>query len=241
MGVIDIIIVILFLIFMIIGFIKGFTKQTLSSFAWLIALIAAIFTCKFIGSFVFKTNLGINLTDQIYGWISAKGGETVTTTVNVLTEEALSEALSSMGIPYFIHPFLTRNIDLSAVKDISIAEYISPKISYYVILVCCFIIIYLVVFLLVKLIAKVLGDIIKNSPFGFIDRILGLIWGFVKATFIVSIVMLLLSLIMSLPIDEINNWLISDMKIDQSSFGIAKFIYEHNPILLIIEMFKAKQ
>ena len=240
MGVIDIIVLILCSIFMIIGFIKGFTKQTLSSFAWLIALVAGIFLCKIVGNLFFNTGIGTNMTDKIYAWIATKGGETLTTPVTILTEEVLSEALSSIGIPYFIHPILTKNIDLSVVQNISIAEFVSPKISYYLLMIASFIVIYLIVFLIVKLIAKVLGDIIKNSPFGFIDRILGLIWGFVKATFIVSIFMLVLSLVMSLPIDSINSWLIADMKINEEGFGVAKLIYEHNPILFIIELFKNK-
>lgn len=238
MGVIDIIISILFLIFMIIGFVKGFTKQTLSSFAWLIALGAGVFLSKITSNLLFETGIGESLTNKISSWIISKGGEIVVTPVSTLTEEMLGEALSSMGIPYFIHPFLTKKFDLSMMENISIVDYISPKISLYILIAGCFIVIYLIVFLLVKLIAKILGDIIKNSPFGFLDRILGMIWGVVKATFIASIFMLLLSLVMSLPIESVNDWLVADMKIGVDEFGIAKFIYEHNPIVLIIEHFK---
>lgn len=240
MGVIDIIVAILFLLFMIIGFIKGFTKQTLSSFAWLIALIAAIFLCKLTSSLIINTSLGVSLTDKISGWLSAKGGDIVTTPVDSLTEEMLTESLKSMGIPVFAHSFLMKNLDLSAVQNISIVEYVSPKITLYILIAASFILVYLIVFLVVKLIAKLLGDAIKNSPFGFIDRILGAIWGIVKATFIVSILMLLISLVMSLPIAEVNEWLINDMKLNTDEFGLAKFIYEHNPIMLIISQFKLK-
>ncbi len=240
MGILDMIIVILFLIFIITGFIKGFTKQTLSSFAWLIALGAATFLCKTLGSLIENTNIGFKLSNSISNWISVKGGEAVNVVVPTFTSDVLSEALHSLGIPYIFHPFLINNIDVSEAQNISIAEFVAPQITSFILIILSFLVIYLLTFLLVKLFSKILGDVIKNSPFGFIDRILGMIWGFLKSVIVISVLMLIVSAIMSLPIKSVNDWLLLDMKLESEQFSIAKFIYENNPILLIISYLKGQ-
>ncbi len=238
MGVIDSIVVIVFLIFMIIGFAKGFTKQTLSSFAWLFALGAAVASCKIITSMLMQTNVSCDIQSGISNWLEKKCGDSITG-IGV-TEESLGSTLSILGIPYFLHPVLTKTFDFGNVDSVTMDSFLSSNITSYIFLISSFIIVYLVVFLLIKLFAKVFGDAIKKSPFSFLDRILGLIWGAVKATFIISIAMLLLSLILNLPIQSVNDWIVADMKLGGEDFGVSKYIFEHNPILYIIEQFKNK-
>lgn len=240
MGILDILIIILISIFVIIGMIKGFTRQTLSSFAWLIALGVGVFLCKTVASLIENTNLGFSLTNTISTWITKKGGEAVTVVSPTITDELLGDALHSLGIPYVFHPFLIDHIDISEAQNISIVSYVAPKITSFVLIIICFLVIYLIVFLLVKLLSKILGDAIKNSPFSFLDRILGMIWGCLKGILVASVLMLIVSMVMSLPVQSINDWLIADMKLNTEDFGIAKFIYEHNPILIAITYFRGK-
>ena len=94
--------------------------------------------------------------------------------------------------------------------------------------------------MIAKLTSKILGDLIKGSPFGFVDRILGMIWGCIKSVFLISIFMLIISLIMSLPLGNLNNWFIEDMKLNQEGFGIAKFLFNNNPIIFVINLVKSK-
>ena len=238
MGVIDSIVIIIFVIFMIIGFVKGFTKQTLSSFAWLFALCAATSLCKTLATMLMETTISVDIQNVISNWLVKKCGEGVMQLG--VTEEALSQTLSGLGIPYFIHPILTNTLNLNGVADVTMGVFLSYSITNYIFLVGGYIIIYLIVFLLIKLFAKIFGDAIKKSPFSFIDRILGMIWGTVKATFIISIAMLLLSLILNLPIESVNEWIVNDMRLGVDDFGVSKFIFEHNPIIYIIEQFKNK-
>ena len=238
MGVIDSVVIIIFLIFMIIGFVKGFTKQTLSSFAWLIALVAATSLCKIAAAMLMNTSIAGEVEMKLSNWIILKCGEGAAQMG--VSEAGVSEILSSLGLPYFMHPLLTNSIDFNALSDTSISTFLSESITNYLFLGGCYLIIYLLVFLVVKILAKAFGDAVKGSPFSFIDRILGLIWGAVKATFIISILMLLISLILNLPITAVNEWITTDMNLGTEEFGVSKFIFEHNPILMIIEQFKSK-
>lgn len=237
MGVFDIIIIALFLILTIIGFTKGFTKQVLSSFAWLIALIASSLLCKYFAELMMNSSFGFSLTDKLSNWISSKG-EIFSINFDSLTEETMIEALKELDIPSIFHPFLIDHFDYSQIQNTTLSEFIAPKLTYYILLAIAYIFIYFVVFLMVKLLSKILGDVMRKGALGFIDGILGAIWGFAKATIIVSIIMLVVSLIMTLPIgDEVSSWLINDIGLNKDTFTISKFVYENNPIVFIISKF----
>lgn len=234
MGILDIIIAILFLVLVIFGFINGFLKQILSSMAWLIALVAATLFCKVVSNMLMDTGVGLSLIGTIYNWLSGKG-DAFTTAIPELTESVLTQLLSDNGIPTFLHSALLKVIDLSTFKDISIAEFLSPKVASLLLNIISYIIIYLVVFITLKILAKIFSHIVRSSALGIIDGILGAIWGAIKATIIVSVFMLLISFVVTMPWgQQINEWFIKDISIAKSGLKFAKFFYEYNPILQLI-------
>lgn len=234
MGVIDIIILVMFLAAIVFGYFRGFIKQVLSSLAWVIALIAAIFLCKSVSGFIFETSLGFKLNDVISGWISDKG-EIFTKVIPSLTDEYFVQVLTEMKIPSILHDFLIGLVDVSEFQNTSIADFVSPKITSFILLVGSFIAIFVVLFILIKILSKIFGDAVRGSALGVVDGVLGAIWGCVKVLILVSTIMLALSFIVSLPFGEaINEWITNDMRLTEEGFGIAKFFYEKNPILLII-------
>ncbi len=234
MGIIDTVILLMFILFIIIGFIRGFFKQVLSSLAWIIAMIAACSLYIPASSLLMDTGIGSSLSNTIYDWI-AGNGELFTTPVASMTEEYLTEVLSELGIPNVLHNIIIGLIDFSDFQNISIAEYLGPKITSILLMVISFIIIYLLVFIITKILAKLFGNIVRGSALGFIDGTLGAIWGAVKVTILVSLFMLGLSFIVTMPFgDTINEWITNDMKLAEEGFGIAKFFYENNPILFVL-------
>lgn len=234
MGIIDTVILLLFLIVIIVGFFRGFIKQVLSSLAWLIATIAAVLLCTAVSEAVMNMKIGLSLNNSIYDFIASKG-EGFTTVISSMNEEGLSAALTQIGIPDILHSFILNNIDLSTFSDMSIASFISPKISSVLLTIIAFIIIYLFVFIIIKVIAKLFGNIVRGSALGFVDGVLGAIWGSVKICILISILMLALSFVVTMPFGEsINEWIITDMKLNEEGFGIAKFFYENNLILFVI-------
>ncbi len=234
MGIIDCVILLLIIIFMIIGFTRGFLKQVLSTVAWIIALITAITLCSAVSDLLFTSNIGQSLNDVIYGWISEKG-DVFTTVYPTMTEDNLILILSEMKIPSFLHNLLIGMVDITEFKNCSIAQFISPEITSVLITIVSFVLIYLVVFIIVKVISSICSHIVKGSALGFLDGTLGAIWGAVKICILISILMLGLSFIVTMPFGEsINEWITMDMRLNDDTFGIGKFFYENNPILYII-------
>lgn len=240
MGVLDIVIIVLALIFAIRGFVRGFTKQFLGSLSWLVAGILAIIFCETLAKILSDFSLADTINNKVFNWFASKG-DAFTTQLPIITKEHLSGSLSELGIPSFLHSLVIGNIDMSNTTDISVATLIAPKITYLALVIISYILIYVLSFIILKVIAHMFGKAIRGSAIGLIDGVLGFMWGCVKATIVISVAMLLLSLLTTLPIGEsINNWLIKDMKLNEDNIGIAKFIYENNPILILLEKFNIK-
>ena len=231
MGIIDIVIILLFAFFMIIGFLKGFLKQIFTTFGWIVALIAATLLSKPAGNIVFNTSVGVELNSKVFEWIASKG-DMFTVSIPELTPEHLNSALSNLGIPSFLHEMVFKMIDLSSYDNVCLANVIAPKIVVALLSCICFVLIFLVVFIFVKILAKLSSKIVRGSALGFFDGILGAAWSGVKVAIFVSLVMLGLSFVSTLPFgQEINSWVTNDMRLLDDSFGIAKIFYEHNPLV----------
>ena len=111
----------------------------------------------------------------------------------------------------------------------------SPKIADFLLTIISYILIYLIVFIVLKIIGKIFSHVVRSSALGIIDGMLGAIWGAIKATIIVSLVLLGISFIVTTPIGaSINEWITEDMGLLKEEFGIAKFLYQNNPLLFLI-------
>ena len=237
MGIIDTIITFLFLIFIIIGFFKGFLKQVFSTLGWIIALASASLLSKPVGNYIFGTNFGIGINGFIYNWMTSKNA-IFSEEIPQLTNEYLNDALTKLGIPSFLHDLINNMIDVSAYQDMNLAEIVSPKLTSFFLVSISFIGIYLIVFIFSKIMANVAKKIVRGSALGFIDGLLGAAWSAVKVGIFVSIVMLLLSFVTTMPFGEtVLEWINNDMRLADESFGIAKYFYEFNPIYYVIDFF----
>lgn len=235
MGILDIVVIVFLVIFLIFGFIKGFVKQIVKAASGIIAFGLAVAFCKKVGGLLFDTTVGTKISNYFYNYLASKG-ELFTKSGVSLTEEVISQGLSEAGIPAFLHKLIIGSIDLSKVTDISLGEYLATALSNAILVVLSFIVIYLVVFLLVKLLGRIIGGAVRGSALGLIDGFLGAVWSLVKATFILSCLFLILSFVCTLPFGEsINAWITNDMKLTEEGFGIAKFLYQNNPILFVLD------
>lgn len=235
MGVIDTIILLLFLVFIIVGFLKGFIKQLFSNLGWIISLAAAFIFSKPIGVAVISTNIGTNLNNAIYEWLANKG-PTFSTPVPEVTPEHIGLALDELGIPSVLHSMILKMIDLSGYSNVNISEIAAPKLALTLLIIAAFIIVYIIVFVIAKVLAKISCNIVKSSALGFFDGLLGATWSCVKVAIFVSLIMLGLSFVVSIPVsEEFNTWIMNDMRLADESFGVAKYFYNYNPLLYVID------
>lgn len=240
MGILDTVIILFTFVLIVIGFIKGFTKQFLSSCAWIVGLIAASSLSGYLGNLIDQSSFGIAINDKFVNWFSEKG-EAFTTVLPTLTEENLSAALTDLNIPSIFHSIIISQLNINGFENMSIVEYICPVITSFITTSISYVLIYLVVFLFVKLLSKIFGGFVKGSALGFLDSVLGVVWAVVKSFIIVSVSVFILSIVSSFPFAEaLNNWIETDINTTTEGYRIAKFFYENNPILKLLEFIEFK-
>jgi membrane protein required for colicin V production len=97
---------------------------------------------------------------------------------------------------------------------------------------------FILTFLIVKIIGHKIGNTIQKGALGWIDRFLGGLWGAAKGLIIVSLALLLIKGIVSIPFigTPVLEFITSDLKLGSSEFGIGKYLYENNLLLKLIKV-----
>lgn len=238
MGIIDIVVIAILVISLIFGFIKGFMKQIVKAASGIIAFLLATAFCKKLGVLLFDSSIGNQVLEYLNSYFASKG-ELFTTNIETLSKELLETGLTKAGIPNILHGTIINSIGESGVinfsSEMTLGMYFSTIITNALSVVVAFILIYLVVLILVRIIGRIIAGVVRGTAIGVIDSCLGGCWAIVKSVFIISLIFLILSFVLTFPFAEsINTWVTNDMKLADESFGIAKFLYQNNPILFIL-------
>jgi membrane protein required for colicin V production len=105
-----------------------------------------------------------------------------------------------------------------------------------------FVAMFLITFVVVRIIGSIFGKNIHKSPLGFIDRLLGAAWGITRALLIISIVFITMEWAATLPLIgvPITN-LINTQLTSETGVGLAKYLYENNLLLKLMEVLNLSQ
>ena len=166
-------------IFAISNWSKGFISQVFKVICTLGALILAYLFCE---SFTNVLNQNFNLDDNISQKIQSLFGQG-TTYLAQLTEENLQTAIKELKLPDFIADFALSNINVNTFDNIG--EYLANVITHYIILAISYTIIFIIAKIALTLSSKLLLKIVKLPLIRSVDRLLGLIWGLIKAALLV--------------------------------------------------------
>ncbi|MFA5467331.1 MAG: CvpA family protein, partial [Candidatus Izemoplasmatales bacterium] len=108
-----------------------------------------------------------------------------------------------------------------------------------ILLVLAFLVLFIgsiIVFFFLKILAKMITKIpfIKQ-----VDKVLGVLFGLVKITVIVYILMFILALVITVPAihNLIGDFLAVDMQLGTDKFRLSKWIYDNNVLRHIIDVF----
>jgi uncharacterized protein YacL len=155
-----------------------------------------------------------------------------------LTEANVRQAFEGMSLPQFIVDWIVGGIDFDQI-GMSIVEAIQPGIKGLVLLVLAFIVLFfgsMIVFFFLKILAKMVTSIpvIKQ-----IDKVLGLLFGLVKAALIVFILLFILALALTAPAinNLIGDFVNVDMQLLTDEFRLSKWLYDNNILRHIISVF----
>lgn len=233
MNFVDIAVLGIIALFVIIGYFRGFLGTLLSFAGTIIALAAAYFLAKTVATMI--GGIG-GLRDSLGGVFSGMfDGEVFTKTIDMSSIEAVSEGLLGLGIPDFLIAILAEPIVAAAAATglntpMSLATYLGPVIVDFILLVISFIIIFFVVKLIMMIVQRFVKKVLLNKTLRIGDRILGGVFGIVKAYFILCLLILLLEVLIPAVPD------LGAIQVMLNESTLTKTIVDNNLIKKLIEM-----
>ncbi|MGD9887011.1 MAG: CvpA family protein [Bacilli bacterium] len=233
MGKIELVILIIVGLFTLFGLFRGFVKQLMSAAGWLVSLVGAFLLTEKVSILVKGSSIGDQVVAKVTAWIADFPTFNIPFDQANATEQ-LSSAISELGLPKFIADAIAKGVDFSSVPTtFSLAEVLSPSISSVIITIITFIGLFVVIFILFKILGHFLNKLFSGKVLGFVNKILGAVLGLTKAVLIVSVLMLVLSTAAGM-IPAVNDFVTADLA-SNGGLGIAKYLYESNPLVALIE------
>lgn len=201
MATIDIIVVCVLVLFGVVGMIKGFLNTLVSLFGNLVSLGVAILCAKPVSKFLDSI---FHIVDGIGGKIAGSIAGTIkpfadnisaVSDGSALTGAELKEYIpnSSLGnraLKLFIEDSKEfANVGDAVASDAEVVNYIGAQIARIAAIVIAAIVMFIIIRIAVLLIAKLFDALTKNKAISGIDRAVGLLFGLIKGSLLVCIVL----------------------------------------------------
>ncbi len=223
--IIDIAIIVALIIFGIIGLKKGFLKSVISIFSWVVCLIIAVLLAKYVagwlnGIYNFSGLIGGKISEGLVGT-----NEFFTQSIN--TYQAGGKDALIAAIPQDINGLLAQlvkvvfsnaNVDMSSTE--TIANVTGSSIGHICMVIISGILVFIVLKIAVALLSKLFDKIAKTKILGSLNKILGLVFGALKAVLIVIVLNCVLVGLSLIP--AVNKTI---TPVIQDNTNIEKFIY----------------
>lgn len=221
--IIDIAILVALVVFGLIGFKKGFLKSIVSLFSWVVCLIVAILTAKYVAGWINKI---YDFTGLIGGKI-AEGltgtNEFFAMTINQFGSKeeilaALPEGTNSLLAQLIKVVFNNTAVDMTS-SD-TIASVLGSSMGHICMVIIAGILVFVILMIVVKLISKLFDKVASTKILGGLNKILGLLFGLLKTGCIIIIangILIALSLI-----PAVNQFI---TPIIQDNTHVEKFVY----------------
>ncbi len=192
--VIDIIIIALLVIFGIIGFCKGFFKSILSFFSWIVCLLVAIFTAKYLANWLnniydFDGLIGRNIASALSNYNEYFN--------NYAADYSSIEMPSGLGLLGQLTKVVFNN-NSNFDEGTTIATVMGTSLGHICMVIISGILIFIVLKIVLFIINKIIDKLTKTKVIGILNKIFGLIFGVLKAgciIFIFNVVLAFLALI----------------------------------------------
>lgn len=195
--IIDIAIILALVIVGIIGFKKGFLHSVISLFSWVVCLVIAFFTAKYVAGWI---NGIYNFSGLIGNGISksfASMGEVFTKTIasfdgnkTEIIEQAT--AACSNGLLDQLIKVVFNNSSYDPNSTETVASFLGASLGHIIMVIISGILVFIVLKIVVKLLTKLFDKIAKTKVLGTLNKILGLALGVVKAGLVIVVLNIVL-------------------------------------------------
>lgn len=229
LGKLDIIFLIIIGFFILRGLLKGLIKQAFGMISFFASIIAAVILAKPISNFVFTSKLASSINNKVDLWLINKNPfflETVTSSHEVL----YSKAVESLSLPKFISKIIVDKIISGNYEGQKVHTILSPELTKLLIIIGSFVAIFILTILVLKILGNIFSSTIKDSFLGLLNHLLGGAFGLAKALVMISVVMLIISILMKVPLvgPQIEKILAEDL--NSTEFCLTRYLYENNPL-----------
>jgi uncharacterized membrane protein required for colicin V production len=223
MNILDIGIVVISILFLWSGYRSGLLKTIFS----LVSLFGALAAAYFLYPYFIQLLDVFSLSEQINASLLANvfSGNSIfdvtLTDLNFLT--SVEEGLTALSIPsILIDPLLNFLTEFDQPLGLALAGALTTLAM----VLLSFIAVYIIARLVISfLLSKIRNLVNSNKIVSSIDRLLGLLFGALKAAVLIGIVMLGF-IGLSLINVEVNTWLASQLQLSEETFSIASVVYQ---------------
>ena len=221
--IIDIAIVLLVVVFGIIGLKKGLLKSVISLFSWVVCILVAIFTAKYVAGW-------LNNIYDFSGFIGNKiSGGLVGTheffSSQISSFESKEQILASLpanlnGALKTLITVVFKNTSVDMESTLTVGNIVGASLGHICMLVITGILIFIILKLVVFILNKIFDKVAKTKVLGGLNKILGFVFGFAKGLLIVVVINIVMVALSMVPV--VNNTITPILK---NNTHVEKVIY----------------
>ncbi len=188
--IVDIVIIGALLILGIIGYKKGFLKSFISLFSWVVCIIIAIFTAKYVANWIngiydFSSLIGNKIANGLNGV-----DEFFTRSIAEFssTEEIINNLPSNLNaLLSQLIKIVFSNTSVDMTSSETIATVVGSSLGHICMIIISAILVFIVLKIVVALLSKLFDDISRTKILGGLNKVLGLVFGILKAACVIII------------------------------------------------------
>jgi uncharacterized membrane protein required for colicin V production len=212
---------------LIIGGFNGFRRGLLSSILGILSLVGALTVAYFLGQQaqglleLFQVNTMIEQFLNTSVFINNSLFETNLSDSNVI--QMIQDGLTAIGMPSFITDALN-----TLINDFNqpLGEALAEGLTNLAMLVLSFVLVYIIARLVITLVLKSIVKIVKDNKISSsVDKILGLLFGLLRTTVFIMVVISALMAI-SFINQDVNTFLVDQFQLNSANFSIGKQFYQ---------------
>jgi uncharacterized membrane protein required for colicin V production len=212
---------------LIIGGYNGFRRGLLISMIGIISLVGALAAAYFLGQqaqnllAMFQVNSMIEQFLNTSVFINNPLFETNLSDSNVI--QLIEDGLTAIGIPSFITETLN-----TLINDLNqpLGEALAKGLTNLAMLVLSFVVVYFIARLVIAFVLKSIVKVVKDNKISSsVDKILGLLFGLLRTTVFIMVVISALMAI-SFINQDVNTFLVDQLQLNSANFSIGKQFYQ---------------
>lgn len=212
---------------LIIGGFNGFRRGLLSSILGILSLVGALAVAYFLGQQaqglleLFQVNTMIEQFLNTSVFTNNPLFETNLSDSNVI--QMIQDGLTAIGMPSFITDALN-----TFINDLNqpLGEALAEGLTNLAMLVLSFVLVYFIARLVIALVLKSIVKVVKDNKISSsVDKILGLLFGLLRTT---AFIMVVISALMAISFinQDVNTFLVDQFQLNSANFSIGKQFYQ---------------